>query len=200
MSGIPDSPSQLVLDSSDYEKNELATKYITAAISDNTYAAYQSDAARFLDQGHSLPADPDSIQRYLLASAELFNPRTLSRRLVSLGQWHTLQGMPDPTKSPQVAKTMAGISRLHGIPKKQAGAVSLLDLKKMVTFLNKTTGVRAVRDRAILLVGFFGALRRSEIAVFHCDQIHFVNEGLVIKLLRSKAEQTEEAGDCTEYV
>ena len=181
---------------SDRDKNELAIKYITAAISDNTRAAYQSDASHFLAQGYALPADPDSIQRYLLEAADQLNPRTLSRRLIAIGQWHRLQGMMDPTKSPKVAKTMAGISRLHGIPKKQASAISLSDLKKMVRFLDQQTGARSARDKAIILLGFFGAFRRSELAALHWDQVHFVNEGLIIKLLRSKTDQTGEGGDC----
>lgn len=132
----------------------------------------------------------------MIESAKTYNPRTLSRRLIAIGQWHKLQGLPDPTKLPSVTKTMAGIARLHGTPKRQAYAMRMTDLRRIVRYLDEKGGVRATRDKAIMLFGFFGAFRRSELVSLDWEQVSFVNDGLVIKLLRSKTDQTGEGDDC----
>lgn len=96
---------------------EEESRYIRAATSDNTRAAYQSDIAHFKKAGGQLPATPEMIEVYLKASAPHFNSRTLIRRVTALRQWHKLKQLDDPTKSPRVIKTLRGICRLHGKPK-----------------------------------------------------------------------------------
>lgn len=61
---------------------------------------------------------PKSIEAYLIEFASKLNARTLKRRLISLRQWHKFQGVDDPTKNPIIVKTMQGIARVHGLPKK----------------------------------------------------------------------------------
>ena len=178
------------------QNSDLNAKYIAAAISDNTRTAYQCDVAHFLSRGFSLPASPEQLQQYLMICAKQYNPRTLSRRLIALGQWHQTQGLMDPTKAALVAKTMSGIARLHGSPKKQAPAISLSDLSAVIRCLDTHPDIRAIRDKAIFLTGFFGAFRRSELSALCWEHVEFVSDGMILKIPRSKTDQAGEGGSC----
>ena len=104
--------------------------------------------------------------------------------------------MDDPTKAPNVVKIMQGIARLHGVPRKQAAALRLKDLDQMMVHLNQLPSIINIRNRALLLVGFFGAFRRSELVSLKWDQVSFATDGIVIKLSRSKTDQTGQGADC----
>ena len=170
--------------------------YIKAATSHNTRMAYQSDINHFQKFGVELPSHPNSIEQYLKECAPKYNPRTLKRRIIALRQWHVLKGLEDPTKAPNVVKIMQGIARLHGVPKKQAAALRLKDLDQMMVHLNQLPSILNIRNRALLLVGFFGAFRRSELVSLEWDQVSFATDGIVIKLSRSKTDQTGQGADC----
>ena len=172
------------------------TTYINAAISDNTRLAYQSDIDHYLAQARTLPATPTAIQSYLKEGALNYNPRTLTRRIIALRQWHKLQGYEDPTQNPLVSKTMQGIARLHGIPKKQAHALRLQDLDRLMHHLKAETTKIAVRNRALILVGYFGAFRRSELVALKWEQVQFVSDGIIIQVPRSKTDQAGQGADC----
>ena len=146
----------------DLQVDEEVSKYIKAATSDNTRLAYQNDIRHFEEQRGSLPTTPEIIVEYLQECVHTLNPRTLRRRMTALRQWHKLKGFEDPTDNPSVRRTISGISRLHGKPRKQALALRLEDLDRMVGFLDEKGDAISFRNRALLLVGFFGALRRSD--------------------------------------
>ncbi len=186
-----------VADGSDVTKIGVSD-YITAATSANTRTAYQSDIRHFLKEGGTLPATPEIIQYYLIQCAEQHhhNPRTLLRRVSALRQWHKLCEHPDPIDNPLVKKTLRGIARIHGRPKKQAVALRLKDLDVLSEHLLSLDALSAVRNRALLLVGFLGAFRASELVSLSWEQIHFVSEGIVITLYRSKTDQTGEGMKC----
>ncbi|MEK6731899.1 MAG: site-specific integrase [Pseudomonadota bacterium] len=133
---------------------------------------------------------------YLQACAKTYNPRTLRRRVTALRQWHRLRHKPDPTTDPLVIKTLRGISRLHGQPKKQATALKLQDLDKIVVWLKTQEGLIHIRNRALLLVGFFGAFRRSELVNLTWEQVSFERDGMIILLPRSKTDPTGEGAKC----
>ena len=76
--------------------------YAQAAMSDNTRQAYQSDIKQFLAKGYSLPTTVEQLQCYMKECAAEHNPRTISRRLIALRQWHRLQKQPDPTTDPAI--------------------------------------------------------------------------------------------------
>jgi integrase len=132
------------------------------------------------------------VSTYLLAHAQTLNPRTLSLRLTALRHWHQLQGFPDPTAAPQVRKTLQGIARLHGKPKRQAKAFRLEHLEAMISLLSISSTLKASRDRALILVGFFGAFRRSELVAVQVEQLRWEPEGVVIELPRSKTDPSGE--------
>jgi len=176
--------------------------YIQAATSDNTRIAYQSDIEHYTQWGGALPAAPQQVEVYLKECAQRYNPRTLKRRIIALRQWHKLKSQPDPTSAPNVIKTMQGIARLHGVPAKQAAALKLKDLDAINTNIgealtNDELANRVLlRNRALLLIGFFGAFRRSELVSLTWGQVSFVSDGIIIKLSRSKTDQTGQGADC----
>lgn len=170
--------------------------YVKAATSNNTRKAYQHDIRHYETWGGRLPATPESIVEYLLAYANSKNPRTLARRIIALRHWHSYQGFPDPTFHPIVKKTMVGITRVHGKPKETAPPLSPEDIKLMAELLNKENSLMALRDNALLQIGFFGGLRRSEIINIQIEHIEWKKEGIEILLPHSKTDQTHEGQYC----
>lgn len=163
--------------------------FLAAATSENTRRAYRSAIRHFLAWGGVLPSDEPAIIRYLLVYAQALNPRTLALRLTALSQWHVHQGFADPASTPTVRKTLAGIERVHGKPKKKAKALPLEDLERVVTRLASIDTLKAKRDNALLQVGFFGGFRRSELVSLAVAHVAWELEGIVITLPRSKTDQ-----------
>ena len=100
-------------------------QYLQAATSDNTRKTYRSAIRHFERWGGRLPTDNETLIRYLVDHAESLNTRTLQVRLTALSQWHRFQGFYDPAQDPAVRKTLKGIGRTHGKPKKKAQALRL---------------------------------------------------------------------------
>lgn len=174
----------------------VTNPYLAAATSDNTRKAYRSDIKHYELAGGILPATPEYIVNYLQHFADTLNSRTLSRRLIAIKHWHQYQGFPDPTSHPLVTKTMVGITRVHGKPKEKAPALTPEDLQKIVAALSQEPSLLAIRDNAVLQIGYFGALRRSEIINIHYEHIKWQKEGIEILLPSSKTDQTHEGQYC----
>jgi len=170
--------------------------YIKAATSPNTRRAYQSDIRHFEKWGGPLPAGPEHLVQYLLHFAQSLNSRTLSRRLVALGNWHVYRGFPDPSGHPAVIKTMAGIVRTHGRPKDKASPLLAEDLAYIVAHLEQNSSMRSARDTALLLLGFFGAFRRSELVAIQVAHVTWKDDGLEILIPHSKTDQENEGQVC----
>ncbi|MCC7697492.1 tyrosine-type recombinase/integrase [Janthinobacterium sp. EB271-G4-7A] len=166
--------------------------FLAAATSDNTRRTYRSAIRHFQAWGGALPADESTVIRYLLAYADSLNARTLALRLTALSQWHVYQGFADPASTPTVRKTLAGIARLHGKPKKKAKALPLEDLELIVARLAALGSVKALRDSALLQLGFFGGFRRSELVGLTVEDVSWEPQGMVITLPRSKTDQLGE--------
>ncbi len=178
------------------KEDDLAA-YAHVAISDSTRHAYQDDIKQFLSQGYSLPATVVQLQHYLRACATIHNPRTIQRRLIALRQWHRLQNQPDPTADPTVLQTLREIARVHGQPKRQAPALALPDLDSLLAHLRQTDALISLRDQALILVGFYGAFRRSELVALKWSDVQFVREGMIITIKRSKTDQTGQGFSCS---
>jgi integrase len=162
---------------------------LLAATADNTRRAYRSAIAHYLNWGGALPATEHHLVRYLLDYAGVLNPRTLALRLTALSQWHKHQGFMDPAASPTVRKTLTGIERTHGTPKKKAKALPVEDLEKIVAHLATLDTLAALRDSALLQLGFFGGFRRSELVAIEAGHVAWLPEGIAITLQRSKTDQ-----------
>lgn len=170
--------------------------YIHAATSNNTRKAYQSDVRHFINWGGLLPASPESIVNYLHQHAAVLNPRTLHRRLTAIKQWHLTQSFDDPTSHPYIRKTITGIKNTHGKPKDKAPALTLDDLKKIVSILSKSARLIDIRNNALIQLGFFGAFRRSELVAIKWEDVVFSKEGIEIIIPRSKTDQSGEGQVC----
>lgn len=192
-----------IIDSIRLSSNSLPTlrnnndeNYIHAATSDNTRKAYQADIRHFVYWGGRLPTSDEVIMKYLHHHAELLNPRTLARRLTAIKNWHIWQGHADPTTHPAIQKTLTGIKNVHGKPKEKATPLTLETLTRMSAFLMESNRLIDCRNRALLLVGFFGAFRRSELVGIKWSDIAFVPEGMEILVPRSKTDQGGEGQVC----
>ncbi len=166
--------------------------FLASATSDNTRRTYQSAIRHFLQWGGLLPADEATVLRYIVSFADSLNPRTIRVRLTALAQWHLHQGFADPTNSSTVTKTMAGVARQKGRPKRQAKALPVEDLDQISVALASLGTMKAIRDNALLQTGFFGAFRRSELVNIAVDDLEWEKEGVTIMLPRSKTDQTGE--------
>ncbi len=186
--------------------------YIAAARAPNTLRGYRSDWAEFTTwcaaRGDDpLPAAPATISGYLteLARAEA-KVGTIARRLSAIRFAHQMADAPDPTHAARVVAVWEGIRRTHGAPPEQSTPLMPPALFDVVASCPTTRtwktrpaepGLAGLRDRAILLVGFFAALRRAELTALTVAQISAHARGLVLALPRSKTNQT---GTQTELV
>lgn len=166
--------------------------FLAAATSENTRRAYRSAIRHFLEWGGLLPADEASLIRYMAEHAGKLNPRTLSLRITALSQWHKHQGFPDPCSHPNVRKILTGITRVHAKPKKKARALVIEELDRIVLYLSEQSDIRAIRNSALLQIGFFGGFRRSELVSLRCEDVKWEPEGITLLLPRSKTDQAGE--------
>lgn len=161
--------------------------YLSASLSEATKRAYAGDLEHYLGWGGEIPATPEQVAEYLAHHAELLSPFTLNRRLAALSTVHGHLGHPNPTTSPLVKMTLRGVKRRHGAPQRQVEPILREDIFDLIRVLPETT--KGVRDRALLLIGFAGAFRRSELVSLTVEDARFVPEGMVLRLRRSKTDQ-----------
>ena len=165
---------------------ELLSYYLAASQSEATRKGYASDFSEFLAAGGVFPASPTNIAHYLASSGHLA-VSTLKRRLASLADAHTNAGHPDPTKSPLVKKVVRGMARVHGTSPNVASPLLGNDLARIVAALPNDP--RGDRDKALILVGFACALRRSELVSLRVEDLHLASDTCTIFLTRSKTDQ-----------
>lgn len=170
--------------------------YAAASQSANTIRAYQTDVTDYLEWGGSMPASSQELVRYLADRAQHLVPATLRRRLAGLTDFHRQLGRPDPAATDLVHRVMRGIARVHGRRARQVHPLTPELLAEVVASLG--SGVRAVRDRALLLVGYFGALRRSELVAIDWEACRGGPSGEVVVLVRRS--KTDPAGVGREVV
>jgi integrase len=164
--------------------------YVEQALSHNTRKAYAADLTHYYAWGGIIPASAEGVASYLTTHAGTLSIATLRRRLVAISKAHTMQGYPDPAKSELVRLTMRGIRHVHGKPQAQVAPLVKEDVIVMLSHIPE--GVKGVRDRAMLLLGFCAALRRSELAVIRIEDIAFTTQGIVLTIPRSKTDQRGE--------
>lgn len=162
-------------------------QYLNASRSANTVRAYRSDLADFLARGGTFPAEPIVVARYLAQRAGELAPATLLRRLVAIAQAHTNRGLPNPCKTDIVRLTLRGIRRVHGRPQSQVRPLLKTHLETIVQTFGSS--LRDRRDNALLTIGFYGALRRSEIVALRVESFCWLDEGLAVTISKSKTDQ-----------
>jgi integrase len=133
------------------------TGYIRDSLAENSRRAYLSDLAQFESWGGTIPATPETVAAYLADRADTHAVASLVRYIASISKAHSARGLPNPTRSELVKSVLRGIKRTRGCTRREAKPL-LRDELLMV--LDATgDGLKAVRDRAMLLLGFAGALR-----------------------------------------
>src|SRR5215467_12500960 len=158
-----------------------------------TRKAYRSDFAGFqawcTTRGvDALPAIPETVAAYLASEAEAGRkPSTIGRRCAAIRYAHKLAGHEPPTNSEAVKATLRGIRRSIGVaPVRKAPAVAeiMLDMAHAAP-----TGIKGLRDRALLLLGFGGAFRRSELVALDIADVEETEDGFRVTIRHSKTDQ-----------
>ncbi|MCB4825381.1 site-specific integrase [Roseicella aerolata] len=172
-----------------------AARYAAESLSAATRRAYRADWADFAawcrQHGHpALPAAPEAIAAYLAALATTHGRSALRRRLAAIGGAHALAGHPWNPGHPAIRHTLRGILRRHGTPARQAAALTTAEIRRLLAGCDR--GLAGTRDRALLLLGFAGALRRSELVAIEREHVTVTPEGLRLLLPRSKGDAAGE--------
>jgi site-specific recombinase XerD len=165
----------------------------------NTIRAYKSDFNDFelfcLKHGiKSMPTDPKIVSLYLTHLSKKSKYSTLKRRLASINVMHRYKGHYLDTKHPIIVENLLGIKRQIGIHQKAKKPLLYNDLKKIINVINKSnqSEFKKLRDKSIILIGFAGGFRRSELVSITRDDVEFVNEGVKIFVKKSKSDQSGE--------
>lgn len=144
-------------------------RLVTASLSEASKRAYRLDVAHYEGTGRRLPATPEIVASYLAEGAETYAVATLQRRLASISKAHRALGADDPTKSELVRATLRGVRRTLGVKQRQAQVLLRADLFADLDLLGDRT--KDHRDRAMLLLGWACALRRSELVALDVEDI-----------------------------
>jgi len=189
--------SELTVSSPSAEMTSLVSRaedFVRAAKAPATLRAYRSDWAHFdaWCQNHqisALPAEPATVALYITDLASSRAAGTIIRRLTSISKAHQSAGFATPatTRHLAVSETLKGIRRTIGTAQKCKAPLLTRDLKKIIEHL--PDGLIGVRDRALLLVGYAGGFRRSELARLAVEDASFTEDGLIIILRQSKTDQ-----------
>ena len=163
-----------------------ARDYASAATADNTLKAYAKDWAHFtrwcrMRGAAPLPSSPELVGLYIADLAATLSTASIARRLSGLGWGYAQRGQPLDRKDRHIATVLAGIRRKHARPPAQKEAILADDIRAMVATLPHD--LRGLRDRAILLIGFAGGLRRSEIVSLDVHKDDTLDSGGWVDLL-----------------
>ncbi len=168
--------------------------FIEAAKAPSTRRAYRSDWADFVrwSDEHGLdplPCKPESVALYLADLSATHRPSTMRRRLTAISKAHQAAGFDSPASMDHavVSETLKGIRRTVGSAQTYKTPILTADLKRMLAAL--APGLLGQRDRALLLLGFAGAFRRSELAALDLADVAPTDNGLVVTIRRSKTDQ-----------
>lgn len=188
---------------------ERVTDYARAARATATWKAYDSDLRHFRawcatqpGRPDAVPASPMTVAGYLTALADAgYKPSTIRRRLAAISVAHQLaQAAVNPATSPQVVTVWDGIRRVRGVRPQRKTALETVLLTRVLAAIDEAAPdlaadlspaarLAAVRDRALLLVGFAGCLRRSELVGLDVTDVVVSADGLVLTIHSSKTDQ-----------
>tara|TARA_B100000579_G_C22666320_1_gene773407 strand:+ start:34 stop:939 length:906 start_codon:yes stop_codon:yes gene_type:complete len=178
----------------DVKSLEIETlKNLKNSKSVNTLRAYQSDFKDFSlfcskNGFSSMPTQPKVIALYITNLSKSSKFSTLKRRIASISVLHKLKGYYLDTKHPIIMENLHGIKRTLGSRQKAKKPILINDLKLIIKVIDK----EKIRDKALILVGFSGGFRRSELVNIDYDDVEFVTEGVKILIKRSKTDQSGE--------
>ena len=189
--------NELITDLKSIKLETLANLKMSKA--NNTIRAYKSDFKDFSmfcakNGFSSLPTEPKIISLYVTYLSSGRKISTLKRRIASISVVHRLKGHYIDTKHPIIIENLMGIRRKTGSFQKSKKPILINELKQIIKAIdttNKNKG-RVLRDKAIILTGFSGGFRRSELVSIDYNDLEFVSEGVKIFIKRSKTDQSGE--------
>ena len=161
----------------------------------NTLRAYQADFSDFsnfckTNNFSSLPTDPKIVALYLTHLSSSCKFSTLKRRLASIKVIHKLKGHYIDTKHPIISENLMGIKRKLGVKQISKKPILLNDLKLIIQAItDEKNEFKKIQNKALILIGFAGGFRRSELVSIEYDDVDFVNEGVKINIKKSKTDQ-----------
>jgi integrase len=171
---------------------EQARRFIRASKAENTIRGYQDDWRNFCAWAEAngqpaLPTSAEAVAAFIAECAGHLKPGSIQRRLNAISEAHKAAGLESPTHTGIVRNTMKGIRRTMGTAPDQKAAALTDDIRAMVDVVDH--GIIGARDRALILLGFAGAFRRSELVGLDVEDCAFGKDGLTITLRRSKTDQ-----------
>ncbi len=176
--------------------HEATLENLRSSKANNTLRAYKSD---FKDFGafcskhglSSLPTEPKIVSLYMTHLSKNSKFSTLRRRLVSISMFHKLKGHYLDTKHPIIVENLMGIRRVKGSIQKGKKPILINHLKLIINSINdqNINENKKLRDKAIMLIGFGGGFRRTELVSIDYENLEFVPEGLKITISKSKTDQ-----------
>ena len=162
----------------------------------NTLRAYKSDFKDFgsfcIKHGFkSMPTDPKIVSLYLTHLSKTSKISTLRRRLVSIGVVHKMKGHYLDTKHPVIIENLMGIKRIKGSNQIGKKPILIRHLKDIINVINQQDNEEIVklRNKTLILVGFGGGFRRTELISIDHEDLEFVDEGVKITIKKSKTDQ-----------
>ena len=179
---------------------ELETiKNLKNSKSANTLRAYQSDYRDFSlfcskNGFQVMPTQPKILALYLTHLSSFSKYSTLKRRIASIAILHKTKGHYIDTKHPIIIENLMGIKRRNGTNQKGKKPILISDLKKIINVIYESNqkNNKKIRDKALILIGFSGGFRRSELVNIDYENIDFVSEGVKIFIKKSKTDQSGE--------
>ncbi|TCL35928.1 site-specific recombinase XerD [Anaerospora hongkongensis] len=181
------------------ENNEKLTekskRRMKKSKADNTLRAYEADWLDFYDwcfhHGHqALPAEPETIVNYINDLADDAKANTVSRRLSAISENHKAAGCEEnnPCRGGLVRNALDAIKREKGTIQRGKSPLLIEDLQDIACYFD-TADIAGIRDKALLLTGFMGAFRRSELVRIDFEDLTFAREGVIILVHQSKGDQ-----------
>ena len=184
----------------DIKSLELETiKNLKNSKSLNTLKAYQADYNDFKlfcskNGFEILPTTPKILTLYLTHLSSFCKYSTLKRRLASISILHKAKGHYIDTKHPIIMENLMGIKRKNGTSQKGKKPLLINDLKIIINAIHHSTekNFKKIRNKALILIGFSGGFRRSELVNIEYEDVEFVSEGVKICVKKSKTDQSGE--------
>ena len=166
--------------------------YQSAADASSTLRAYKTDLANFkawcVERNiEPMPSTPDIVGAYLADAGRGYALSTLRRRVAAIARAHRIAKQPLDTQHPAIRETLRGIGRTHGEPPRRSAALTTADIKQLLKVCGND--MAGVRDQALFLVCFSGALRRSELVGLDVEHVTWTEEGLTLLITRSKTDK-----------
>src|SRR3954447_13318517 len=163
-----------------------AAAYARASLAPATLRAYQAGWQAFLEWCQlagrtALPAAPETVAEHLAGLATFLARASLTKRLAAIGQYHRLANQTFAADHPVIHHTLRGIHREHGRPARRSAALATPALKRLLAAC-RTRSLPDLRDRALLLLGYAGALRRAELVAIARKHVSFTPEGLRLQI------------------